>query len=183
MHTIPKINISHKQYFASCLLQSSEVKWDSHLGHSEHFKRRRFFLPGVQTGFVIGGLYDPTVISALCKSAEATWKVISESERNSEIRGAGILMCTLPILLFLWKLAGLPAFTRVIWVFYLSQILLLFPAGHMREMTFSYQRREFICATWGLPMGTTKKLTVGKNCPFLLPIVPKVLFEEEKLRK
>lgn len=32
-------------------------------------------------------------------------------------------------------------------------------------------------------MGTTKKPTVGKNCPFLLPIVPKELFEEEKLRK
>lgn len=142
------------------------MKWDSHLGHSEHFKRRRFFLPGVQTGFVIGGVYDPTVISALCKSAEATWKVISESE--SEIRGAGILMCTLPILLFLWKLAGLPAFTRVIWVFYLSQILLLFPAGHMSKMTFSYQRREFIPATWELPMGTAKKTDSGKELPIPL---------------
>lgn len=160
-HTKPPKETFHtKQYFASCVVQSSEVKQDFHPGHSEHahFKRSRFFHPGVQRGFVIGGFYDLTVISALYQSAEPTWKVISKAERNIEIHRPGVLTCTLSILLLLWKPAWFPAFTRVISDFYLSQILLLLPAGHMREMTPNItllpRERDYPCdmdASWGQP--------------------------------
>lgn len=187
---LPKETFHTKQYFASCILQSSEVKQDFHAGHSEHahFKRSRFFHPGVQRGFVIGGLYDLTVISALYQSAGPTWKVICKSERNIEIHGPGVLTCTLSILLLLWKPAWFLAFTRVIWDFYLSQILLLLPAGRMREMTPNIillpratQGREIIPVTWVLPGDSQKKMTVGKSVPFLMLRFPdsELLFGEE----
>lgn len=162
-YTNPATETFHtKQYFASCVLQSSEVKQDFHPGHSEHahFKRSRFFHPGVQRGFVIGGFYDLTVISALYQSAEPTWKVICKPQRNIEIQGPGASTCTSCILLLLWKPAWFPAFTRVIWDFYLCLILLLLPAGHMRGMTPNIillpRDRDYPC-DMGASQGQPKK--------------------------